>query len=563
MTKMNIIPSKIPFQIWEKKQYDDIILYALGAYGAMKREEFINNSEKGISNRMNKNTFHKWTKKLKSKNYINVSRAKKKSVYTITNLGVNKLVNRLESYTLNLKNILNLEQKALSKEITQITQFFNVYDITNTDIMIEFLKLKNEIIRDKLKYFSEDKLNKSILYLTLNHPKFYHEYGGMIISINDFIIKYSENNLTKIELKWFLHKVIEQKACNISFYELKLSNKDLNLYFRSTEEYGIIFKSTIQSILRDLYYLGNLFFNDFKGIIINDLCEEILDELINRYHLFHKDLEIPLYNLIKSYLISLFKDLKRKKFINPIDLKEIPTLILTSEIFVFERLDYLQKMSLLSLEEANDMLSPLKYREKIRFALEYIEKAILLNNKNSLNYSIKAQILHFVGKYEEALRAIIRAIKLNPKVADYYSNMANILIWMSRYEKALVVINKAIKLEPKNPDYYSDLASIFSFLDRYEKALEALNIAIKLDPKRIQFYIQKSSYLAYDMKKYKIALKVIQKAIELNPKKLPLFEPYKQQAGILLCMKNRETAINVIKKVKRLFPNKEIYPNLC
>ena len=65
------------------------------------------------------------------------------------------------------------------------------------------------------------------------------------------------------------------------------------------------------------------------------------------------------------------------------------------------------------------------------------------------------------------------------------------------------------------------------------------------------------------MKKYKIALKVIQKAIELNPKKLPLFELYKQQAGILLCMKNRETAINVIKKVKRLFPNKEIYPNLC
>ena len=67
MTEMNIIPNKIPIQIWEIKQYEDIILFVLGVYGPMRREEFINSSEKGITNRMNKNTFHKWAKKLKSK----------------------------------------------------------------------------------------------------------------------------------------------------------------------------------------------------------------------------------------------------------------------------------------------------------------------------------------------------------------------------------------------------------------------------------------------------------------------------------------------------------------
>ena len=85
----------------------------------------------------------------------------------------------------------------------------------------------------------------------------------------------------------------------------------------------------------------------------------------------------------------------------------------------------------------------------------------------------------------------------------------------------------------------------------------------ELDPKNIQFYIQKSSYLAFYLNKYKKALAVIQKAIELNPENVLLFELYKQQAGILLSMKNREAAINVIKKARQLYPYKEIYPNVC
>lgn len=562
MTKRNIIPNKIPIQIWEIKQYQDVILYALGVYGPMRREEFINSSEKGITNRMNKNTFHKWAKKLKSKNHINVTRDQKKSVYTITSLGIKELLKRLKSYRLDVKTILNLEQKAISKNLNQITQFLNLFNIKNQDIVIEFLKLRNELTTDKLRSFTEDKLNLSILYLSLNHVKFYDGSRDISISIDNFIKKYGKNKLTKTELKLFLHKVIVKEVCYITFYELKELNRDNNMYFRSTDEYGTIFKGIIQSILRDHYYLGVIDSNSFNEIIINDLCEEILFELIDKYNLFHKNLEIPLYNLIRNYLLNLLKEFKSNYLVYCLNLKEIPSLILTSDIFIFERLDYLQKKAIIFLEKANEELLPYKYMETVNIALEIVEKAISIDVKNSLNYVIKTQIYQYKGEYEKALRLIKKAIKLDPAVADYYLNLASILIWMNKYEKALIVMKKAIEIEPNVAEYYSQLASVFCFLEQYEKALETLGVAINIKPKMIKYHLQKARYLAHYLKEYKDALNVIEQVIEPKMEKYSLFELYREQAGILLNMKNNEEAQKVIKKARQLYPSEEIFPNI-
>lgn len=473
MAKINIIPEKIPNQFLERNQYEDIILYALGVYGPLKREEFINNKDKGINNRMNKNTFHKWAKKLKNKNYINVSREGKYSIYIITNLGVKELVKRLKSYNLDIKTILNLERKSISKIVNLNIHFLRNYEIENEDIMIEFLKLKNEITRDKLKNFSEEKFNIAILYLTLNHPKFYDSYGFVNISIDDFIDKYGNDILSRDELKWFLHRINMKKITRISFYKLKLAKRGINLYFRSSEEFGNIFEMSIQSILREHYYLQHIYKNKFQEIIINEVCEEVTTELINKYNLFHKDLEPALYDTIKYYLLTLLKDLKRKAFIKSFNLYEIPTLILTSKIFDFERLDYLQKRTLFHIEEAYNAKLPFEYRENIKYANKFIKKALDFNRNNSYNYALKAQILHLRGDYNGALETIYKAIEIDPQEPNYYSNYAFFLNWQNKYEEALSAINKAIELEPYNAEHYSDLSSIFWSLNQHKQALEA------------------------------------------------------------------------------------------
>ncbi|MFW9877728.1 MAG: tetratricopeptide repeat protein [Candidatus Thorarchaeota archaeon] len=562
MTKINIIPEKVPNRLWNRTQYETIILYALGIYGPMKREEFINNKEKGIHNRMNKNTFHKWAKKLKIKNQISVSREEKQSIYTITNLGVKVLLKKLKSYNLDVKTILNLERKTSSKTITLDTKFLKNFGIENKDIMIEFLKLKNEITRDKLKLFSEEKYNRAILFLTLNHPRYYDRFGKINISIDEFVDKYGNDVLSKDDLKWFLHKLNTKKTTNISFYKLKLEKKRIDLYFRASEEYGSIFETTIKSILRDHYYLQYLHKNKFQEIIINEVCEDAITILINKYNFFHKDLKASLYDTTKYYLLILLKALKKKPFIKSFNLYEIPTLILTSEIFDFERLDYLQKRALFHLEEAYNAQVPSQYRNNMKYAIKFIEKAMESDKNDPYNYAIKAQILHSTGDYIGALKAIYKAIKLDPQEANYYSDYAFFLSWQNKYEEALNAINKAIELDPYNAEHYSSSSSVYSSLNQYEKALEALNLAIKNDPMTVRYYIEKANCLAHELKKHKSALRVIENAFNLNPKKLELFELYKIKAGILLSMKDREEALNIIRKTRQLYPNKKIYPNL-
>jgi len=151
---------------------------------------------------------------------------------------------------------------------------------------------------------------------------------------------------------------------------------------------------------------------------------------------------------------------------------------------------------------------------------------------------------------------------LDSERADYYSDLADILIWMDRYEEALEAIERAIELNPKKADHYSTLAEILIWINRFGEGLEAINKAIELDQKRIKFYIQKASYLAYDFNEYESALRILGKAFELNPEESSLFELYEHQAGILLSMKNHESALKVIEKARQLFPSKEIFPNL-
>ena len=75
----------------------------------------------------------------------------------------------------------------------------------------------------------------------------------------------------------------------------------------------------------------------------------------------------------KYYLLIITKDLKKKAFIKSFELLEIPTLILTSELFDYERLDYLQKRTLFHLEEADNTRVPFEYREHIKFANKFIK----------------------------------------------------------------------------------------------------------------------------------------------------------------------------------------------
>jgi tetratricopeptide (TPR) repeat protein len=179
-----------------------------------------------------------------------------------------------------------------------------------------------------------------------------------------------------------------------------------------------------------------------------------------------------------------------------------------------------------------------------------------------LNYSIKANIFRFIGNYENALEFIRKAIALEPNISDYYSILADILFWNERYDKSINALEKAIELDPDVASYYSKLADILSWIKRNEEALVLIEKAIELEPRNIHFYMQKSSLLAYELKESTAALKVLEQAFELNQKESSLFKLYKLKTSILLSMNSSIDAIKVIQETRKLFPQKQLYPNL-
>jgi DNA-binding PadR family transcriptional regulator len=245
---------------------------------------------------MNKNTFYSHLKKLREKNLVSVANKERISKYKITVEGLTELNRRLKNYkTLNFNFIDSL------------VKFFTYYNVDDDEIKIEYLQLANEITRDKLQVFEQSVFDRLLLFLTLNHPRFFPKHSiskGEFLKFNN---QNSEEQITLIDLNYFLQQVIEKKFYGIKFWELKLGKINKTLYFRSNSEFGIYFETAIKAYLKRIYYLKNLIKGDIslKEKELSDLIQKIIERLIIP-NLFPPSLERALEDLIKEYWTNEF-----------------------------------------------------------------------------------------------------------------------------------------------------------------------------------------------------------------------------------------------------------------
>ena len=494
MSEKNIIPNQIPKHIWDERRFDDIILYTLGSTGSCEREIFINDAENGINDRMNKNTFHKWAKELKSINLIEVNKENKNSIYSITQLGLDELLRRLKLYRLDFETLNKIEQKRIKNYINSIKHFFIKYEIYNSDLKAEFIELANEITYDKLDFFSEEKFNKLLLFTVLNHPKFYPIYT---MSSLDFREKYNKSsdtiqeNLTEADIQQFLQKIIIEKIYGDKFYCLTLDNEERNLYFRINSTCGDIFQTIMNSQFKKLYNLNSLEIIELNNEWLEDAYNEILNQLVNKFELFNSDLKEPLRNLLNEYKAKLQEDLEKKPTIYP---------------------DFIPFYSIMDPKQfQNKPKYDSKIRKELRKSLQEIN--IKLKNKPDEPEVLlkKSELLFKLDEFQEALRTINRAIKFEPiDISRYLKNKAIILsvkkfadfvgsritikgqdqIKIFReyinhtFERPLKIINKAIK-HNKDESFLSLLfevkAGFLYFSEKYDEGLNYIDQAIEID----------------------------------------------------------------------------------
>lgn len=114
---------------------------------------------------------------------------------------------------------------------------------------------------------------------------------------------------------------------------------------------------------------------------------------------------------------------------------------------------YAHAHALLALTDVWDVFADWQNRS-LDEALEAAQRALTLDDYNSLPHAILGYILFQRKQDAEAEIEFQRAITLNPNDADAIAFKANVLVYFGRWEEALELIGKAMRLNPIPPSWY-------------------------------------------------------------------------------------------------------------
>lgn len=99
----------MPPPVWKNKNYADIIIYALAAFGNLSKSVFINDPEKSVKDRLDIQKFEEKITELRNKNLIEFKN-EDKSVIKITDLGEDFLIERMKRYPMIMEAFKKFDQ---------------------------------------------------------------------------------------------------------------------------------------------------------------------------------------------------------------------------------------------------------------------------------------------------------------------------------------------------------------------------------------------------------------------------------------------------------------------
>ena len=103
---------------------------------------------------------------------------------------------------------------------------------------------------------------------------------------------------------------------------------------------------------------------------------------------------------------------------------------------------------------------------KFEDALEYHEKALVIDDKNEKTFVNKALAFAGLGKYEDSLKNSEHAISINQNYSTAWNNAGYALHKLGKSEDGLEYIEKAIELDPTDPDALNSKREILRALGR-------------------------------------------------------------------------------------------------
>jgi len=122
-------------------------------------------------------------------------------------------------------------------------------------------------------------------------------------------------------------------------------------------------------------------------------------------------------------------------------------------------------------------------KKSLNMMLENAQKAVSLDESNSIAHAVLASAYRCMGMPDKALAEGKKAIALAPNWADTSVMHSFTLLVLGRYEEALATINKAIHLNPITPCWYLfGLGMAYQLIGQYEEAIAAHKKGLLLNP---------------------------------------------------------------------------------
>ena len=165
--------------------------------------------------------------------------------------------------------------------------------------------------------------------------------------------------------------------------------------------------------------------------------------------------------------------------------------------------------------ELNQAIAHLKKGENDQ-AIARLDKAIQLQPKYALLYTIRGGAYADKGNLDAAMRDCNQAVELAPKSAMVYAGRGEVYAQKGDHDKALADFTKAIELNPKYADAYRDRANACYNKGDYDKAIADYSKAIELNPESAAAAYNNRG-LAYGKKGDRLkAMADYTRAIEMN-----------------------------------------------
>ncbi|MBY8979985.1 MAG: hypothetical protein KGD72_06325 [Candidatus Lokiarchaeota archaeon] len=566
--KLNYPPSIIT----KRRNYEDWILWMVYNNTYCRWSHFL---EPPLA--INQSSLSKKMNLLLNKEFV----VRENREYRISNSGKLEYSKMLQNYDLDRQSILNEESKRID-EITRTTiKFFDDYNVEDENIQFRYLTtiLKLDYDRVKSVLTNQTDFEKIILYISINHPDQYPDY----ISLKDFANSYE---IKQAKLEYYVDEIVESHIYPIKFFTLKPTSGAI-YYFQENGKVESLLRTITENHITKFTYLNRLFSSAFDAFTIE---KAVLEEICGYF--FDNALRESLRKFLPTYVNYLAYKIEER-----VELKEtydkLDAIIWQNMIDVFQTrstkdLEYqFMGQSEINYQLDTVLLEILKpyYREKLESlnkvcqhlidnkeynkALENIETTIESNKTDRILIIVKAIVLCYLNRDEDALVLLKGELNL-PHNKDRILLLAYFLTVFSSltigdFNRAINFANEIIEAYPEHALSHATkgLTLAYNLIYKFngeladrDYGLTDLDNAIALEtfnPNKALLFMLKSRVLL-ELNKYKESVELVDKAISIVPTKVDL---YLSKSAVLMYFNEYPKLLDLLDDMLGKFPNFE------